>query len=142
MEDLQIHEKGNTWEEQPPEYTPTYDPAKYDTWAQWNNVSKDDDEHNKRYEDMSGQEWLDSQTDNVSSNTLTPDTEMTEREGTTGLVADMTGLNRTGAGGVDESQDVEMVDDANSMRVFQDSATAIFSEGSDTEHIEYASQTR
>lgn len=142
MEDLQTHEKGNTWEEQPPEYTSAYDPAKYDTWEQWNNVSKDGDEHNKRYEDMSGQEWLDSQTDNVSSNTLTPDTEMTEREGTTGLVADMTGLNRTGAGGIDESQDVEMADGANSMRVFQDSAAAIFSEGSDTEHIEYTSQTR
>lgn len=142
MEDLQTHEKGNTWEDQPPGYTSTYDPAKYDNWAQWNNVSKDGDEHNKRYEDMSGQEWLDSQTDNVSSNTLTPDTEMTEREGATGLVADMAGLNRTGAGGIDESQDVEMSDGANSMRVFQDSTTAIFSEGSDTEHIEYASQTR
>ena len=142
MEDLQTYEKGNTWEEQPPEYASAYGPANYDTWEQWNTMSKDGDEHNKRYEDMSGQEWLDSQPDNVSSNTLTPDTEMTEREGATGLVADMTDLNRTGAGGIDESQDVEMADGANSMSVFQDSTTTIFSEGSDTEHIEYASQTR
>lgn len=142
MEDLQTHEKGNAWEEQPPEYNPRYDQSKFDNWAQWNTVSKDGDEYNKIYEDMSAQEFLDCQAGNVSSNTLTPDTEMTERDGATGLVADMTSLNRIGAGGINESQDVEMADGANSMRVFQESPTASFLGGQDTAHIEYAPQTR
>ncbi|OCK85488.1 hypothetical protein K432DRAFT_377611 [Lepidopterella palustris CBS 459.81] len=143
LEELQSADN-RTWRDDLP---PNYGGKNWNNYEDWIGKIPDGLPQNKPFEDMSAREFLNHQSDEYSSNTLTPDTEMTETNGGAGLVAEMAtaGGLRSDLMGINEMGEVDVTAFTNRADTIQERPMAPVRpvetmKISDADRIEFASR--